>query len=71
MNIPEGMEAQWREFVGRVEKRLEQGAKEYGDASLKAPPKALAGEIEEEILDIVGWGFLLWLRMKTVKDWLP
>lgn len=58
----------WAEFVARVEKRLEAGAKEYGDASLRAPPAKLAGEVEEELLDVMGWGFLLWRRMRVIAE---
>lgn len=71
MSVPEGMETQWREFLGCVEKRLEAGAREYGDASLRAPLKALASEVEEELLDVMGWGFLLWVRMQGIRERLP
>lgn len=67
-NVPEEMREQWNEFVFRVECRLRRGAEEYGDASLKAPPAALAREVEEELLDVMGWGFMLWLRMRAIAE---
>lgn len=64
--VPDSLREPWREFLGKVESRLQQGYEEYGDSSLRAPPAALAGEIEEELLDVMGWGFMLWLRMRSL-----
>jgi len=47
--------------------RLAAGARAYGGRSLLAAPHALAGEVEQELLDVVGWGFLLWLRMRRLR----
>jgi hypothetical protein len=57
----------WPEFVSVVRSRLEVGTQAYGDASFEAPLGTLAGEIEEELLDVVGWGFILWCRMRALK----
>jgi hypothetical protein len=57
----------WPEFVETVRGRLEVGTQAYGDASFEAPPGTLAGEIEQELLDVVGWGFVLWRRMRALK----
>jgi hypothetical protein len=57
----------WPEFVSVVRSRLEVGAQAYGDASFEAPLGKLAGEIEQELLDVVGWGFILWCRMRGLK----
>ena len=35
--------------------RLREGAEEYQNASFHRTPKSLAGEVLEELLDIVGW----------------
>lgn len=67
-NLPENLKGPWEDFLSRVEHRLEAGAREYGDASLRAPPGALCREVEEELLDVVGWGFLLWLRMRGIAE---
>jgi len=42
-------------FVSMVKKRLRAGAKAYGDVSFDRGPIELIDEIEQEILDIVGW----------------
>lgn len=65
-DVPDVLRTAWPAFLAKVERRLEKGAVEYGDASLRAPPAELAREIEEELLDVVGWGFLLWVRMRGI-----
>jgi hypothetical protein len=55
-----------REFFSLLSRRLEVGAKVYGDHSFLRPPAELAGEIEEEILDICGWAFVLWCRLRRL-----
>lgn len=67
-DLPAELQGPWREFLGHVENRLVAGAREYGAASLRAPAGALAAEVEEELLDVMGWGFLLWIRMRGIAD---
>jgi hypothetical protein len=55
-------------FMKMVKKRLMAGAEAYGDMSFGRNPEALADEISEEIMDIIGWGFILLHRMERVKD---
>jgi hypothetical protein len=43
------------------------GAQEYGDDSFKKSMTDLLGEIHEEVLDIVGWGFILDCRIRQVR----
>jgi hypothetical protein len=47
--------------------RLRAGHREYGDSSFGRRGVDLASELEEEALDIVGWGFVLWCRMKRLN----
>jgi hypothetical protein len=56
-----------REFFDLISRRLEVGTKVYGDHSFLRPPAELAGEIEEEILDICGWSFVLWCRLRRLS----
>lgn len=58
---------QWPEFAGVVRRRLDKGAITYGDASFELPAGKLALEVEQEMLDIVGWGFILWCRLQELK----
>lgn len=55
-----------REFLDQLADRLAAGRLEYGDASLRRAPAALRGEIEEELLDVCGWSFVLWLRVRAL-----
>jgi hypothetical protein len=63
---PASVAQRWREFTAAVGKRLAKGQRAYDDRSLVAPPSALAAELEEELLDVAGWGFLLWCRVRAL-----
>ncbi len=55
------------DFLRAVLARLEQGEKQYGDTSFLKPPDKLAGEIEQELLDVCAWSFILWTRIREIK----
>lgn len=59
-------EAELGEFWQQLKARLEAGARHYGDASFRRQPAALAREIEEELLDVCGWAFVLWCRLRDL-----
>lgn len=44
----------------RLFDRLAAGAREYGNKSLLRTPTAIVGEIEQELIDLPGWTFILW-----------
>jgi hypothetical protein len=54
-------------FAAAVEGRLQQGAKAYGDRSFQQPPDMLIGEIEQELLDVCAWSFILWCRVRALR----
>lgn len=56
------------EFLDVVHRRLEAGAREYANRSFDKLPGALAYEIEEEPADVVGWAFILWCRIRALRD---
>jgi hypothetical protein len=56
----------FREFSTLVRNRLAQGREMYGDESFKRPPLELVGEIEQELLDVYAWSFILWSRLQRV-----
>lgn len=60
-------DAEWLEFVGVLHKRLEAGELAYGDASFEKAPTQLIGEIAEELLDVCGWAFVLWVRLQRLQ----
>jgi hypothetical protein len=51
-------------FIAAVRARLERGRITYGDASFDRPEAELLGEIQQECLDLAGWGFVLWTRLQ-------
>ncbi len=61
------IQEQWPIYAEAVQAKLAQGAADYGDASLDADSEALLSEIEEELLDVTGWGFLLWVRLRNLR----
>ncbi|MFI5364973.1 MAG: hypothetical protein ACHQ4J_05055 [Candidatus Binatia bacterium] len=58
-------------FAAAVESRLQQGAQTYGDRSFQQTPDVLAGEIEQELLDVCAWSFILWCRLRALRERLP
>lgn len=58
---------QWPTFMEQLRARMEQGAREYGSSSFTRPTSELFGELEEEALDIAGWGFFAWCRIRKLK----
>ena len=54
-------------FMSRVRGRMNKGAREYGDRSFSEHPSLLVAEIQEELQDVCGWGFILWTRLEQIK----
>lgn len=61
---PAGAES---EFFDAVRARLRQGQQAYGDKSFSRDPAELVGEIEQELLDICGWSFVTWCRLRKMQ----
>lgn len=61
------LKTQWPQFVAMVEARLERGVRDYGDKSFSRAPASLIGEIKQELLDVCGWGFILWDRLDRAE----
>jgi hypothetical protein len=66
----DGHERELVEFWLRLRERLEAGARSYGDGSYRREPAELAGEIEQELLDVCGWAFILWCRLRRLAPLL-
>jgi hypothetical protein len=58
----------WPIFSANVKDRLAVGAEQYGDSSFKKMPSDLLKELEQEALDIAGWGFILWVRIHNLAE---
>lgn len=65
-----GHDLAWRLFASCVAKRLEVGAREYGDRSFSRAPAELVAEMQDEALDVAGWGFVLWCRLQRMRETL-
>lgn len=59
------MNKEFKMFLSKLEKKTKQGGKKHKHIV----PSALGciDEIEMELLDICGWGFLLWRRLMQLK----
>ncbi len=51
-----------------MQHRLDRGHVEYGDDSFELSSYRLADEIEEELLDIIGWAFIFWTKLQELKE---
>jgi hypothetical protein len=54
-------------FSSLVCARLDAGQLEYGDRSFSRPSSELLDEIEEELLDVIGWAYPLWCRLRKLR----
>lgn len=59
--------AAWPAFAESVRQRLEAGRAAYGDKSFARPPAELVAELQQEALDLAGWGFVLWCRLEAMR----
>jgi len=57
----------WPDFAARVRERLEAGRTAYGDQSFAREPAELLGELQQEALDLAGWGFVLFQRLEAAR----
>ena len=55
-------------FSETILKRLKIGADLYGDNSFIYPNTKLLREIEEELLDVCGWSFILWCKIHNLHQ---
>jgi len=60
-------DAEVARFLSMVRARLEAGRDEYGDRSFSRAPTELIGEIEEELLDVVGWSAVLFAKVQRLR----
>jgi hypothetical protein len=55
-------------FVAEVHARMEAGRATYGDRSFALQAPRLVSELEAEALDLAGWGFVLWTRLRKLRE---
>ena len=59
--------AQWPEFADEIYARLNMGRRTYGDDSFDRPLERLVIEIQQELMDVCGWSFIMWRRLEEMK----
>jgi len=57
----------WDEFQEELKEKLNRGWVDYSDESFSRDPTSLLKEIQAEVLDITGWGMILWVRLKKLE----
>lgn len=55
------------QFVAQLRARLAAGARQYGNRSFERPLAEVVEEIEQELLDVAGWGLIAWTRLQRVR----
>lgn len=53
------------QFGEAVAERLRMGSAVYGDRSFE---RASVDLVDEELEDVAGWAFILWTRLRRVRD---
>lgn len=54
-------------FITQLHAKLDQGAREHGDASFDLSSPQLVKELQAEALDLAGWGWILWDRLERLR----
>ena len=54
------------EFLDVLGKRLRVGGVEYGDDSFHQPLPETAEEMLAELVDVAGWAFVGWVRLRMI-----
>ena len=65
---PLDIEVAYASFSTGVIDRLSMGRKEYGDRSFSKDPLELLREIDEELMDVCGWAFILHTRIESIRE---
>ena len=55
-------------YFEQLRARIRVGAEGYGDKSFEKTEGRLLQEIQEEILDIAGWSYILWAKIERLKS---
>lgn len=63
-----GFGRQFKNFTKAVHRRLQAGAAEYSDKNFSADPLHLIDELQQECMDLAGWGFILHQRLERMRE---
>jgi len=61
----------WPDFETALKSKLRGGYQEYGDTSFKMHGTDILDELEEECLDLAGWGLILFAKIREMKRRMP
>jgi hypothetical protein len=56
------------EFFAEVQTRLLAGRRAYGDKSFSKDPRELLAEVEQELFDVCGWSYCLYVRLAAMRQ---
>ena len=59
-------ESDFKRFRKLLKNRMYIGEIEYGDSSFDRHPVEIVKEIQEELLDVCNWSFIMWRRMEKL-----
>lgn len=60
--------ARFEGFTSEVRSRLEAGKRAYGDSSFETPLERMITEIQQELMDVTGWSFILFDRLEELRE---
>lgn len=55
-------------FLYELGKKLERGQQLYGSSSFKKSEGELLEELQQEAVDLAGWGYILWAKIEALKS---
>ena len=55
-------------YISQLKGRMAKGNHEYKEISFSKDPEELIQEIQEELLDVSNWGFILWQRLERIRE---
>ena len=55
------------DFHAKMASRMRVGQREYGDRSFELSPLRLIDEIQQELIDVANWSFVLWQRLEQMR----
>ena len=58
----------FKQFITELDAKMLKGYREYSDKSFDLPPEELIRELTEEVLDISGWGLILYVKLKEMEN---
>jgi hypothetical protein len=59
---------EFEKFVALLEKKLDVGAQQYGDASFSKHGVKIIDDVMEELMDVCGWSFVLYVKVNRLKE---